>query len=158
MSKQPYKYRFILICVFLIAAIIAVYWPVYKYDFVRYDDGMYVVKNVNIQQGLNCRSFCWAFTTGYANFWHPITWLSLMLDWQLFGSGPAGFHLTNLLIHIANTLLLFLVLKQMTNALWQSAFVAALFAIHPLHVESVAWVAERKEVLSTFLLLNARKC
>ena len=92
----------------------------------------------------------WAFTTLYAEFWHPLTWLSHMLDVQLFGLEPRGHHLTNLLFHLANTLLLFLVFHRMTKALWQSAFVAALFALHPLHVESVAWVAERKDVLSAF--------
>ena len=153
MSKQPYKYRFVLICVFLIAAIVAVYWRVYNYDFVRYDDGKYVTANTNIQSGLNGKSFSWAFTTGYFGNWNPLTWLSYMLDWQLFGSNPGGFHLTNLIFHIINTLLLFLVLKRMTGVLWQSAFVAALFALHPLHVEAVAWVSGRKDVLSTFFWL-----
>ena len=92
----------------------------------------------------------WAFTTGHAGNWHPLTWISHMLDIQLFGLNPQGHHLMNLFFHIANTLLLFFVLHRMTKALWQSAFVAALFALHPLHVESVAWVAERKDVLSTF--------
>ena len=92
----------------------------------------------------------WAFTTGHAANWHPLTWISHMVDVQLFGLHPGWHHLVNLLFHLANTLLLFLVLHRMTNALWQSAFVAALFALHPLHVESVAWVAERKDVLSTF--------
>ncbi|MHC4222036.1 MAG: tetratricopeptide repeat protein, partial [Planctomycetota bacterium] len=98
-------------------------------------------------------SIKWAFTTGYATNWHPVTWLSHMLDYQLFALKAGGHHLVNLGFHIANALLLFIVLKQMTSALWASAFVAALFAIHPLHIESVAWVAERKDVLSTFFWL-----
>ena len=145
MSKRPYKYRFILICVFLIAAIIAVYWRVYSYDFVRYDDGEYVTANTHIQSGLNSRSFYWAFTASYSSNWHPITWLSLALDYQLFKGWAGGYHLVNVLFHILNTLILFYVLMRMTGALWPSAFVAAAFALHPLHVESVAWIAERKD-------------
>jgi tetratricopeptide (TPR) repeat protein len=147
------KYRSFWICLALTFAAAAVFYQVYTYDFVNYDDQIYVYENPNIQAGITLKAVKWAFTTGYANFWHPLTMLSYMLDWQLFGSNPAGFHLTNLIFHIANTLILFLVLKQMTNALWQSAFVAALFALHPLHVESVAWVSERKDVLSTFFWL-----
>jgi tetratricopeptide (TPR) repeat protein len=130
-----------------------VFWQVRNFDFVNYDDNTYVYENPHVLNGLTAGAVRWAFTTGYANFWHPLTWLSYMLDNQLFGLNPAGFHLTNLLFHIANTLLLFFVLRQMTKALWQSAFVAALFALHPLHVESVAWVSERKDVLSTFFWL-----
>ena len=95
----------------------------------------------------------WAFQTGYAANWHPLTWLSHMLDGQLFELNPAGHHFTNLLFHIANALLLFLLFQKLTGALWRSAFVAALFAVHPLHVESVDWVAERKDILSTFFEL-----
>jgi protein O-mannosyl-transferase len=129
---------------------IAVFYRVCTYDFVNYDDPGYVYKNPDIQNGITPEAIKWAFTNGYACFWHPLTWLSYMLDWQLFGSKAGGYHLTNLIFHIANTLLLFTVLKQMTRRLWPSAFVAALFALHPLHVESVAWIAERKDVLSTF--------
>jgi hypothetical protein len=91
----------------------------------------------------------WAFTTFDAEFWHPLTWLSLMADAQIFGGRPFGFHLTNLLLHILNTLLLFFFLRKVTGKLWQSAFAASLFALHPLHVESVAWIAQRKDVLSS---------
>jgi tetratricopeptide (TPR) repeat protein len=155
MSKQPYKYRFILICVFLIAAIVAVYWPVYSYDFIRYDDGAYVVKNVNIQQGLNLKTIYWAFTAiSYSgHYWHPITWLSHTFDYQLFKDWAGGHHIMNVFFHILNTLILFYVLMRMTGAVWPSAFVAAAFALHPLHVESVAWIAERKDILSTFFWL-----
>jgi Tfp pilus assembly protein PilF len=153
MTNIPTKYRSVFICLALTFATAAVFYQVYTYDFVNYDDQIYVYENPNIQAGITLNSVKWAFTSGYAANWHPITWLSHMLDWQLFGSNPAGFHLTNLILHIVNTLLLFFVLKRMTNTLWQSAFVAALFALHPLHVESVAWVSERKDVLSTFFWL-----
>ena len=144
------KYRSIWICAGLAMAITAVYYQLCSYDFVNYDDNDYVYYNSNIQAGITLKSVKWAFTTGHCANWHPLTWLSLMLDWQLFGLNAGGYHLTNLLFHIVNTLLLFIVLKEMTNAVWQSAFVAALFALHPLHVESVAWVSERKDVLSIF--------
>jgi Flp pilus assembly protein TadD len=140
----------LLICLALTITTAAVFYQVCTYDFVNYDDQIYVYENQNIQTGITLKAIKWAFTTSYACFWHPLTWLSHMLDWQLFDSNAGGHHLTNLIFHIANTLLLFLVLKQMTGTLWQSAFVAALFAFHPLHVESVAWVSERKDVLSTF--------
>src|SRR5512135_2593104 len=128
---------------------LAAFAAVRHHGFVSVDDHIYVTANAHVVAGLSWSGVAWAFTTGYANFWHPLTWLSLMLDVQLFGVNSAGYHLTNLIFHIANTLLLFIVLKKMTNALWQSAFVAALFALHPLHVESVAWLSERKDVLST---------
>ncbi|MEN6387252.1 MAG: tetratricopeptide repeat protein [Phycisphaerales bacterium] len=138
----------LLIYVVLAAAIIAVYWPVYKYDFVKYDDDVYVTNNKNIQTGLNWQIIKWAFTSGYASNWHPLTWLSHTLDYQLYGEWAGGHHITNVLFHIANTLLLFYFLKKATNYLWPALFVAAAFALHPLHVESVAWIAERKDVLS----------
>jgi tetratricopeptide (TPR) repeat protein len=127
-----------------------VYWPVYNYEFVKYDDDTYVTDNINIQSGLNFKSFRWAFTAGYASNWHPVTWLSHALDYQLFDGWAGGHHLINVLLHIANTLVLFWVLMRMTGAIWPSAFVAGVFALHPLHVESVAWIAERKDLLSTF--------
>ena len=133
----------------------ATFWPVCQHGFVLYDDPGYLTDNPNVQRGLTWEAIAWAFRTGHASNWHPITWLSHMLDCQLYGLHPWGHHLTSLLFHIANTLLLFLVLAQMTGALWRSAFVAALFALHPLHVESVAWAAERKDVLSTFFGLLA---
>jgi Tfp pilus assembly protein PilF len=118
-------------------------------DFVNYDDRDYVTDNPHVQSGLTPASVAWAFTTTHAANWHPLTWLSLELDHQLFGMAPWGYHLTSLLLHTANALLLFLALERMTGAVWRSAMVAALFAVHPLHVESVAWVSERKDVLST---------
>jgi Tfp pilus assembly protein PilF len=150
MGTNSNNNRSLLICLALTFATAAVFYQVCTYDFVNYDDQIYVYENQNIQAGITLKAIKWAFTANYANFWHPLTLLSHMLDWQLFGTNAGGHHLTNLIFHIANTLLLFLVLKQMTSALWQSAFVAALFALHPLHVESVAWVSERKDVLSTF--------
>jgi Flp pilus assembly protein TadD len=144
--------KFLVISVYSVLTLstLLVFWQVRNFDFTNYDDNIYVYDNPNIQAGITLKTIKWAFTSGYACFWHPLTLLSHILDWQFFGSNAGGHHLTNLIFHIANTLLLFLVLKQMTSALWQSAFVAALFALHPLHVESVAWVSERKDVLSTF--------
>jgi tetratricopeptide (TPR) repeat protein len=128
-----------------------VYCRCFDHPFVNFDDDIYVTRNSHVQAGLTADSVRWAFTTFACANWHPLTWLSLQLDTTLFGGQKAGgFHLTNVLLHTANTLLLFWVLNQMTAAVWRSALVAALFAIHPLHVESVAWVAERKDVLSTF--------
>jgi tetratricopeptide (TPR) repeat protein len=149
MDKPSDKYKVICVYVALALSTLAVYWQVHDYDFVNFDDPDYVRKNPNVQSGITLDSIKWAFTTGHAANWHPLTWLSHMLDCQLFGTNPGGHHLTNLLLHIANTLLLFAVLKRMTGALWRSAFVAALFALHPCHVESVAWISERKDVLST---------
>jgi tetratricopeptide (TPR) repeat protein len=150
MGRNSSKNWSFLICLTLILTTFAVFYQVYRFKFVVYDDPVYVSKNPNIQAGITLKTIKWAFTAGYANNWHPLTWLSHMLDWQLFGTDAGGHHLTNLVFHIANTLLLFIVLKQMTHMLWPSAFVAALFALHPLHVQSVAWVSERKDVLSTF--------
>jgi len=150
MSNRLTKYSSFWICLALTLAIVAAYCQVGSYDFVDYDDGEYVYKNLNIQKGFTCDAFKWAFTTNYAANWHPLTWFSHILDWQLYGSNAGGHHITNLVFHITNTLLLFLVLKRMTSATWPSAFVAALFALHPMHVESAAWVSERKDVLSTF--------
>jgi hypothetical protein len=126
---------------------------VHSFKFITYDDPYYVYKNPDIQSGITLESVKWAFTTDWTANWIPLTWLSYMLDWQLFGSNPAGYHVVNLIFHIANTLLLFIVLGQMTRSFWPSAFAAALFALHPLHVQSVAWVSERKDVLSTFFWL-----
>jgi hypothetical protein len=143
----------IAICIFLAVSTFAVYSQVQDHEFINYDDDKYVTNNEYVKAGFTRDSVGWALTTSYNSNWHPMTWLSHMLDAQLFGPNPKGHHLTNLLFHIANVLLLFLVLLRMTGALWQSGFVAALFALHPLNVESVAWVAERKNVLSTFFWL-----
>jgi tetratricopeptide (TPR) repeat protein len=145
-SKQLH----LLICLFLAAVTLAVFWNLQYYDFILYDDPPYVILNPHVQSGLNVSSIFWALTTMEMSNWHPLTWLSLMLDYHLFRLNPAGYHWTNLIIHIANTILLFTVLRRMTEDIWRSALVAALFAIHPLHVESVAWISERKDVLSAF--------
>ena len=144
------QYVFLIYLLLALATFIA-FERVRQNDFIsRYDDNEYVLQNPNVKAGITRDSVVWAFTTSRANNWHPLTWLSHMLDCQLFGLSPYWHHLTNLLFHIASTLLLFGVLKKMTGAVWRSAFVAAAFGLHPLHVESVAWVAERKDVLSGF--------
>ena len=142
-----------LICLFLAVSILAVYWQVTDHEFIDYDDNVYITDNPHVQSGLTVKSVGWAFTTTQAGNWHPLTWLSHMMDYQLFGLNPRGHHLTSVFLHITNSILLFLALKWATSAIWPSALVASLFAIHPLHVESVAWVAERKDVLSTFFWL-----
>jgi hypothetical protein len=130
-----------------------VYLQVRGHEFVCLDDMMYVVENEQVLKGITYESFIWAFTTAHYGNWHPLTWLSHMLDCEFFGLNPMWHHFTSLFFHIANTLLLFGVLKRMTGKVWCSAFVAAAFALHPLRVESVAWVSERKDVLSTFFWL-----
>ncbi len=136
------------VCLVLAAITFAVFGQTLNHEFVNFDDNDYVYENPVVAQGLTFRGIVWAFTHVHSANWHPLTWLSHMLDCQLYGLHPGGHHLTNVLLHIATVIVLFLVLRQMTGALWRSAFVAALFAIHPLRVESVAWVAERKDVLS----------
>jgi tetratricopeptide (TPR) repeat protein len=137
------------VCLLLAVITLAVFWPVRRANFVSLDDPDYVTANPHVQQGLTRESVRWAFGAGYASNWHPLTWLSHMLDVELFGASPAGPHLVNLALHATNTVLLFFILRLFTGAHWRSAMVAVLFALHPLHVESVAWVAERKDVLST---------
>jgi Flp pilus assembly protein TadD len=147
--------RVVATCIGLVSAVLLVFGQSVRHQFVNYDDDEYFAANPAVQAGLTQRSVAWAFTSTHAANWHPLTWLSLMLDVELFGPGPGGPHFTNVLLHAANTVLLFLVLLRMTNAHWRSALVAALFALHPLHVESVAWVSERKDVLSMFFGLLA---
>jgi len=130
---------------------VVLYWPVAHHDFVNYDDTVYVTQNLHVQSGLTPESILWAFCHIVCGNWHPLTVLSHMLDCQLYGLKPAGHHLTSLWFHAFNGVLLLFLLRRLTGALWRSAWVAALFAWHPLHVESVAWVSERKDVLSTFL-------
>ena len=144
------KNKILIIYIVLAVATLIAFWQVNYCDFINYDDVPYISQNSHIQNGITMESIRWAFTTGYQANWHPLTWISHMLDIQLFGLNPHWHHIMNLLFHIANTLLLFFVLNRMTKRIWQCAFVAALFALHPLHVESVAWLAERKDVLSTF--------
>lgn len=131
------------------------YLQTMQHDFINYDDGGYVWQNPRVHQGLTWSNFTWAWTTMTVAYWHPLTWLSHMLDCQLFGLQPGWHHLTSVLLHGANTVLVFVSLRAMTGMTWRSALVAALFAVHPLHVESVAWIAERKDVLSTFFGLLA---
>lgn len=153
--------NFFLIAFCLTICIIIVYGQVGTFNFIGFDDPDYVTENEYVQEGLSFDSFIWAFTTFHSANWHPLTWLSHMLDCQFYGKDPMGHHWTNVQFHIANTLLLFFIFFKMTGALWRSAFVAALFALHPLHVESVAWVSERKDVLSTFfglLMIFAYYC
>ncbi len=152
-TDMPNKRHFYIICLFLAVATLAVYWQVLDNDFVHYDDNDYITENLRVQKGVTFDNLTWAFASSHATNWHPITWISHMIDCQLYGLNPKGHHLTSLLFHVANTLLLLLIFVRMTGALWQSSFVAALFALHPLHVESVAWVAERKDVLSTFFMM-----
>ena len=150
MNKSLHKESSLPLYGFLIIATLAVYWPVLNHEFVKYDDDKYVTENPNVKRGITRESVVWAFTSPHFHMWHPLTSLSHLLDCQLFGLDPTWHHLTNLLLHVASTLLLFGLLKRMTGAVWPSLFVAAVFALHPLNVESVAWIAERKNVLSGF--------
>jgi protein O-mannosyl-transferase len=139
----------------LLLGILAIYAQAAHFEFIAVDDPPYVSENGAVLDGLSARGFVWAFTTTREANWHPLTWLSLMADASLGGSSPRTFHLTNVALHALATILLFLLFERMTGAVWRSAVVAALFAVHPVHVESVAWVAERKDVLSTALGLLA---
>ncbi len=134
----------------LVAVTLTVYAQVMSHQFIILDDGDYIRNNPMVNRGLTLTGIAWAFTTFHAGNWHPLTWLSHMLDSQIFGLNAGGHLLVNALIHASNTLILFLFLRRVTGAKWRSAIVAALFALHPLHVESVAWAAERKDTLSTF--------
>lgn len=148
-NAQPNRHvRFIMLGLVLLTA--AIYSGVIQHEFITFDDPDYVTQNPHVQNGLSWQGVGWAFTTGHASNWHPLTWLSHMLDWELFGDWAGGHHLTSLLLHLINTGLLFAALHRMTGSTWRSAAVAALFAWHPLHIESVAWVAERKDVLCAF--------
>ena len=143
------------ICIFLAAITWLVFGQTLRYDFVNYDDPSYVYENPEVTKGLTSQGIIWAFTHSHSGNWHPLTSISHMLDCQLYGLNAGGHHFTNVVLHTAAVILLFLVLRQMTGAIWPSAFVAALFAIHPLRVESVAWVSERKDVLSgVFFMLT----
>ncbi|MBN2020627.1 MAG: tetratricopeptide repeat protein [Sedimentisphaerales bacterium] len=139
-----------LICIMLALVIFAAYEGVRKNDFVYYDDDTYVTENPSVQKGLNLESIRWAFTSLYQANWHPLTWLSHIIDCAVFGMKPAGHHLVSVGFHIANTLLLLLILRKMTGAFWPSVFVSAVFGLHPLGVDSVAWVSQRKNLLSAF--------
>jgi tetratricopeptide (TPR) repeat protein len=147
--------RIFIICLILATATIAVYWPVVTFNFVNFDDPDYVTSNSHVLGGLTWRGVVWAFHSTFADNWHPLTWLSHMLDVELFGASAGAAHFVNLVLHTVNVLLLFLVLRRLSGGIWRSAFVAALFALHPLHIESVAWISERKDVLSSFFGLLA---
>jgi hypothetical protein len=142
-----------LIALLLLLVTLIVYFPVAGYDFSIFDDNDYVAKNVVVQNGLTWSGLRWAFTTGYAGNWHPLTWISHMTDCELFGLKPGAHHMVNSVFHAANAVLVFVLLLRLTNAFWPSAFASALFAWHPLRVESVAWISERKDVLSIFFAL-----
>jgi len=137
------------ITLLLVIAVAGIYWQTSGHGFISFDDDAYVTKNTVVQRGLKWSGVVWAFESAHASNWHPLTWLSHMLDCELSGLDARGHHLTSALLHLVNTLLLFLLLTRLTGLPWRSGFVAAAFAVHPLHVESVAWVAERKDVLST---------
>ena len=139
----------------LIVLTLAVFSGLTGHPFIAYDDDVYVVHNPHVNTGISLENLGWAFTTTRSSHWHPMTWISHMIDCELFGLDPAGHHLSSLLLHIANVLLLFGLLFRTTGALWRSALAAALFAVHPLHVEPVAWVASRKDLLSCLFLLLA---
>ena len=146
---SPEKQKLIIYIV-LILATLAVFWQVNQYSFVNFDDHVYVTQNIHIQSGITLDGCRWALGTHYLGLWNPLVWLSFMFDYQLYGLNAGSYHLTNLILHILSALLLFWLFNRMTGAIWKSAFVAAFFALHPLHVESVAWIAERKDVLSAF--------
>ncbi len=141
------------ICLFLVAITLAVFGGTLRYEFVNYDDGTHVYANPQVLPGLTFQGIAWAFTHSHNGHWIPLNTISHMLDCQLYGLNAGGHHLTNVLLHAATTVLLFLVLRRMTATCWPAAFVAAVFAVHPLHVESVAWVAERKDVQSAFFFV-----
>jgi protein O-mannosyl-transferase len=144
------SHRTTLVCLLLAAVTAVVYWQVSRFEFTNYDEFIMILQNPFVLGGLTLRGLSWALTTSWFEYWHPLTWLSHMLDCELFGLSTGWHHLVSLGFHVANTLLLFAILQRVTGALWRSAMVAALFALHPLHVESVAWIAERKDVLSAF--------
>lgn len=147
------KHATLLIALALCAVTVIIYSRAVFFPFALIDDSEYVVNNSQVHSGLSPASIVWAFTSFHASNWHPLTWLSLMLDSHCFSLNPQGYHLVNILLHAGNVILLFLLFLRMTGARWRSAFVAACFALHPLHVESVVWISERKDVLSTFFLL-----
>ena len=147
--KDKIRLEFI-VSLFLIVIILTAYWQLPSHEFLSFDDYGYIIKNTHVHEGITWKNIVWTFSKTDFGYWHPLTWMSHMLAFQLFGMNPSMHHLMNLFLHISSTLLLFFILKRMTGALWQSAFVAVVFALHPLNVESVAWISERKNVLSTF--------
>jgi hypothetical protein len=148
-AKPRFHSEFI-VCFLLVVITLMAYWQLPSHGFLSFDDNEYITQNVHIQQGITPGNISWAFNFADIAYWHPITWLFHMLFFQLFGMNPSMHHLMNLFLHISNSLLLFIIFKRMTGSIWQSAFVAFMFALHPMNVESVAWVSELKNVLSTF--------
>ena len=151
MQKFNRKY---LIAVLLMLVTLSLYWPALSHEFINYDDPEYVTGNVHVKAGLTSDNMRWAFTSTLMGNWNPVTWISHMADSEIYGMDPRGHHLTNIVLHGFNTVLLFILLNTLTGALWRSAFAAAFFSFHPLRVESVAWVAERKDVLSAFFFMT----
>jgi tetratricopeptide (TPR) repeat protein len=149
-GREPSR---LVVAALLVVAVVAAYWRVLGSDFVDFDDDQYVTENPHVQHGLDAKAVVWAWTTMHEANWHPLAWMSHTLDWQLWGAAAGGHHATSLALHAANTVLLLAFLHGTTGALWRSALVAALFGLHPLHVESVAWISERKDVLCTCLWL-----
>lgn len=149
------KKKILTVCVVLIGLCFAVFGQALWFDFIRFDDPTYVTENIKIQSPITLGGLTWMILETSAGYWHPLTWLSFMLDYQLYGLNAAGYHLTNLLLHILSTLLLFGLFHRMTREIWPSALVASLFALHPLHVETVAWISKRKDVLSAFFWMTS---
>ena len=161
LSLLPLTYKpwqVAVVCLVLALSTLLTFQGVRHNGFLTYDDMDYVAQNRDVHQGVTIESIEWAFTTFRVSNWHPLTWISHMVDWSLYGNNPAGHHLTNLYLHTANAILLFLLLFYMTGFLGRSAMVAFLFALHPAHVESVAWLAERKDVLCAFFFLSHVAC
>src|SRR6202162_2488613 len=157
-SPKPFKspaLQILIGCLFLVAAVLACYNPVTHNGFLNYDDDRYITDNPHVRAGLTWPTVEWAFSTSERGNWHPLTWLSHALDCRLFGLNPAGHHCVNALLHAINAVLLFLLLQSATGFRWRSLMVAALFALHPINVESVAWASERKNVLSMLFFLLA---
>ena len=156
-SHPPFDYRAavrnLIVAALLLLAVTLSFCNVARNEFVNYDDDSYIYDNDQIKDGITLQSITWAFTSTYAANWHPLTWLSHMIDWQLYGPWPGGHHLSSVVLHAASTVVLYFALAGMTRAPWPSAVVAALFGVHPLHVESVAWASERKDTLSTFFAM-----
>ena len=153
LQKRSLRWKTICICIGLAVLTWAVFIQTVRYDFVNYDDPTYVYQNTRITSGINLANVAWAFTHVHSENWHPLTTITHMLDCQLHGLNAGWHHFTNVLLHCLAVVLLFVALQQMTGALWRSAFVSAVFAVHPLHVESVAWIAERKDVLSAVFFM-----
>jgi len=152
-AKLTSRWTFIAVCVCLAVVTWVVFAQALRFDFVNYDDPQYVYQNTRITSGITLSSIAWAFTHIHSENWHPLTTITHMLDCQLHGLNAGWHHFTNVLLHSLAVVLLFVSLERMTGALWRSAFVSAVFAVHPLHVESVAWIAERKDVLSAFFFM-----